>query len=134
MDNDFDSVSWRNNPEDDSSRPDTAGPSDNVDREFSSTNGKRRMTTPPPQAGRHADAVDLAGIGDGRLDCTVDSPRKENDATKDAYVSYLVTTHVRLYRLWSADSDYNIHQLTLSCLDGLQILPSSHLQRTPPLH
>jgi hypothetical protein len=134
MDNDFDSVSWRNEPEDDSSRPDTAGPSDNVDRDFSSTNGKRRMTTPPPQAGRNADAVDLAGIGDGRLDCTVDSPKKENDATKDAYVSYLVTTHVRLCRLWSDDSVYNIHQLTLNCLDGLQILPSSHLQRTPPLH
>lgn len=98
MDNDFDSVSWRNEPDDDLSRPDTAGPSDNADRDFSSSNGKRRMSTPPPQAGRNADAVDLAGIGDGRLDCTVDSPKKENDATKDAYVSYLVTTHVRLYR------------------------------------
>ncbi len=104
MDNDFDSVSWRNDAEDDSSVPNTAGPSESTDRDFPSPNGKRRMTTPPPQAGRNADAVDLAGIGDGRLDCIVDSPKKENDATKDAYVSYLVTTHVRLCRLWSADT------------------------------
>ena len=41
-----------------------------------------------------ADDVDLAGIGGGRLDCTVDTPLKENDGTKDAYVSYLVTTQV----------------------------------------
>ena len=97
MDNDFDSISWRNEPEDESSRPNTAGPSDNANRDFSSSNGKRRITTPPPQAGRNADAVDLAGIGDGRLDCTVGDPHKENHGTKDAYVSYLVTTRVRLY-------------------------------------
>ena len=47
-----------------------------------------------PQAGPLADAVDLAGIGDGVLECRVDSPLKENDGTKDAYISYLVTTHV----------------------------------------
>ena len=49
-----------------------------------------------PQAGEHADNVDLAGIGrDGVLEVTVDTPIKENDGTKDAYVSYLVVTHVR---------------------------------------
>ena len=47
-----------------------------------------------PQAGPLADAVDLAGIGDGVLECRVDTPHKENDGTKDAYISYLVTTHV----------------------------------------
>jgi sorting nexin-4 len=46
-----------------------------------------------PQAGPLADALDLAGIGDGVLECRVDSPIKENDGTKDAYISYLVTTH-----------------------------------------
>lgn len=50
-----------------------------------------------PQAGEHADALDLAGIGiEGHLDCTVDAPQKENDGTKDAYVSYKITTNVRL--------------------------------------
>ncbi|RMZ79371.1 hypothetical protein DV738_g3366, partial [Chaetothyriales sp. CBS 135597] len=40
------------------------------------------------------DATDLTGISrDGVLEVTVDTPLKENDGTKDAYVSYLVTTH-----------------------------------------
>ena len=58
--------------------------------------GKRKARDSVNQAGPQADAVDLAGIGDGRLDCTVDTPLKENDGTKDAYVSYLVTTRVCL--------------------------------------
>lgn len=48
------------------------------------------------QAGRMADEMDLAGVGEGILECTVGSPIKENDGTKDAFVSYLVTTHVWL--------------------------------------
>ncbi|KAL8947132.1 MAG: hypothetical protein Q9222_006548, partial [Ikaeria aurantiellina] len=94
MDNDFDSVSWRNE-DSDGSRPGTAGPSD--DMEHTSTprsNGKRKAAPSMPQAGEGATAVDLAGIGEqGRLDCTVSSPLKEHDGTKDAYVSYLVTTN-----------------------------------------
>lgn len=46
------------------------------------------------QAGTDADAVDLAGIGQGMLECTVSEPLKEGDGTKDAYISYLVTTKV----------------------------------------
>lgn len=95
MDNDFDSVSWRNDPDSDFSRPDTAGPSDTDGRNFrSGSQSRRRMSLSSPQAGQNADRVDLGGLGDGRLDCTVDTPLKENDGTKDAYVSYLVTTHV----------------------------------------
>lgn len=97
---DFDEVSWRNDPENESSRPTTArseeddpGIATTYGQHGTHANGKRRMST-DPQAGRHADAVDLAGVGDGRLDCTVDTPQKENDGTKDAFVSYLVTTHV----------------------------------------
>ncbi|KAL8738445.1 MAG: hypothetical protein Q9181_000759 [Wetmoreana brouardii] len=93
MDNDFDSVSWRNE-DSDNPHPNTAGPSE--ERDYPShpkTNGKRKGPELPPQAGEGADAVDLAGIGEqGRLDCTVTSPLKEHDGTKDAYVSYLVTT------------------------------------------
>lgn len=49
-----------------------------------------------PQAGDDADHLDLAGIGrDGTLNCMVDAPQKENDGTKDAYVSYRITTQVR---------------------------------------
>lgn len=36
----------------------------------------------------------MEGIEGGVLECTVDTPLKENDGTKDAYISYLITTHV----------------------------------------
>ena len=102
---DFDNVSWRNDPESDVSRPNTAGPSDGEDGTARpAAGGKRRLSDVPQQAGRHADAVDLGGIGDGRLDCTVDTPLKENDGTKDAYVSYLVTTHVSLPHMEGTDT------------------------------
>ncbi|MCJ1252609.1 intercellular trafficking and secretion [Lignoscripta atroalba] len=91
---DFDSVSWRNEPGSNSSRPSTANRDDVEDRSSRpGINGKRRSSTGAQQAGHNADIVDLGGIGEGRLDCTVDTPLKENDGTKDAYVSYLVTTH-----------------------------------------
>ena len=94
---DFDSVSWRNEPGSNSSRPSTANRDDVEDRSSRpGINGKRRSSTGAQQAGHNADIVDLGGIGEGRLDCTVDTPLKENDGTKDAYVSYLVTTHVSL--------------------------------------
>ncbi|KAI9802223.1 MAG: intercellular trafficking and secretion [Sarcosagium campestre] len=100
MDHDnFDSISWANSGESDPSRPSTAGadadtgdPRDES-RGRKASRGKGRASAVSPQAGHDADAVDLAGVGGGRLDCTVDSPQKENDGTKDAFVSYLVTTH-----------------------------------------
>jgi hypothetical protein len=36
-----------------------------------------------------------AGNAGEILECTVSEPHKENDGTKDAYVSYLITTNVR---------------------------------------
>lgn len=35
------------------------------------------------------------GLGGEILECTVTEPRTENVGTKDAYVSYLITTNVR---------------------------------------
>lgn len=96
MDNDFDSVSWQNDPDSDSSRPTTAGTSRPDETAYGAkSTGKRKASHSSAQAGADADPVDLAGIGDGRLDCTVDTPLKENDGTKDSYVSYMVTTKVR---------------------------------------
>jgi sorting nexin-4 len=95
---DFDSVSWPHEPEQEGSqhpatRPDAHGST----HPTRAVNGKRSMSEPSePQAGEYADAVDLGGIGGGVLECTVDAPLKENDGTKDAYVSYLITTHVYL--------------------------------------
>lgn len=95
MDNDFDDVAWRND-DSDPSRPNTAGSTDQRDRISNpKPNGKLKGPEFVPQAGEAADATDLAGIGEqGRLDCIVSSPLKEHDGTKDAYVSYLVTTDV----------------------------------------
>lgn len=36
------------------------------------------------------------GLGPETLDCVVGTPIKENDGTKDAFVSYLITTNVSL--------------------------------------
>lgn len=98
---DFDSVSWRHDTDSDPSRPtssgtDTAGDLHGFNYDV---NGKRRMSSAheEPQAGSLVDAVDLAGIGEGALECQVSAPMKENDGTKDAYVSYLVTTHVSFF-------------------------------------
>lgn len=84
--NTFDSVQWTR----DGHRPDS--PPSN-----SKSNGQRRQSSSHPQEpDPNADETDLAGIGAvGYLDCTVERPQKENDGTKDAYVSYLITTNVR---------------------------------------
>jgi sorting nexin-4 len=55
---------------------------------------QRRGSHSPLQAGRNADGMDLAGVGEAKLECTVTHPLKENDGSKDAYMSYLVTTIV----------------------------------------
>jgi sorting nexin-4 len=91
MDNDFDSVSWQRETEGETS---SSRPTDGQTSHGRVGLPKRRSSSNTQQAGRNADAVDLAGIADGSLDVTVDTPLKENDGTKDAYVSYLVTTHV----------------------------------------
>ena len=94
---DFDDVSWRNDshPTQDSGLGTSLNKDENQQSDSSGLNGKRKASSSHQQAGDNADAVDLAGIGDGRLDCRVDSPMKENEGTKDVYVSYLVTTDVR---------------------------------------
>ncbi|KAI9848473.1 MAG: intercellular trafficking and secretion [Thelocarpon superellum] len=89
---DFDNITWGNNGVNDASRPSTADASGD-DEARPQNPGKQRLRAASPQAGANADALDLAGVGMGRLDCAVDSPQKENDGTKDAFVSYLVTTH-----------------------------------------
>ena len=91
----FDSVSWGSAGNGESPHPSTTA--DPLSGDDYLTQGKQRVPELPtsPQAGRDADPMDLAGIGGGRLDCTVDAPQKENEGTKDAFISYRVTTHVR---------------------------------------
>lgn len=96
MDNgEFDSITWANDGDTHESNPSRKRtPSGERSRARPTSTGKQKATHIEHQAGPNADALDLAGVGDGRLDCKVDSPQKENEGTKDAFVSYLVTTHV----------------------------------------
>lgn len=93
---DFNSVTWERDTT--GSKVDNAVPSPELKGSTlptrSASDKRRRSDSDEPQAGPNADGVDLAGVGDGVLECTVDTPLKENDGTNDAYVSYLVTTHV----------------------------------------
>lgn len=45
----------------------------------------------------HALGGEPQASGGDQLDCVVGVPLKENDGSKDAFVSYLVTTNVRLF-------------------------------------
>ncbi|KAI5302266.1 hypothetical protein KEM56_000862 [Ascosphaera pollenicola] len=96
--NDFDSVSWRNDGDSDQSRPGTSGSEPGQFAADRDLNGKRRADreNPEDEAGPSSNPAhpsDYDGAGEGVLECTVDAPLKENDGTKDAFISYLVTTH-----------------------------------------
>ena len=127
--NDFDNVSWRNNDaeSDNDSRPNTADASHHLP--IRNSTGKRKMSADVPQSRDLTDPVDLGGIGDGVLECTVDSPLKENDGTKDAYMSYLVTTHV----LFGTISFQGLDAANQAA-DRFQIFPETRYLRPPPLH
>lgn len=48
-------------------------------------------------AGKTGEEIDYLALGTEKLECTVGSPLKENDGSKDAFISYLITTRVRIY-------------------------------------
>lgn len=85
----FDSVQW--NHEDDDYLNAMGGGDMNGGPSSSGISGP---SNEPLQAGPNADNIDLAGVGRGRLETIVSSPVTESEGTKDAYVSYLVTTDV----------------------------------------
>ncbi len=96
MDQDnFSNISWHSEQ-----NPDPAGPSTSAStaRDPAGNNGadhsKHRS-----DGHRTADHGHLEGGHLGEvLECVVSEPHKENDGTKDAYVSYLITTHVSYTR------------------------------------
>lgn len=92
----FSNVSWQNDPQSTTSRKSTSSSID--DREIagsSNVNGMRQGVGPGAAHPKGINnPLDLAGVGEGVLECTVTAPIKENDGTKDVFVSYLVTTHV----------------------------------------
>lgn len=135
MENDFDSVSWEQDHDSKTANAEL-DPPDN--RFGSSSSGKRKASgsNAVPQAGSMADDVDLAGIGEGTLQCTVDTPLKEHDGTKDAYVSYLITTQVRKpYFDGFPRNSNDVKRLWLTCkLDGLCVFSEASFENTSPFH
>lgn len=110
--NDFDSVSWRNDGDSDPSRPATSYTDiDNASSSRDDPNGKRRISSTgdevlsPVQDGAFAAALD-----NGMLECTVDTPLKEKEGTKDVYVSYLVSTHVSVLAISSDNYTYRFNR------------------------
>ena len=89
MDNDFDNVNWRNETGQENPQTEYLEVEDSSLRQHKFENREASELQDTLQA----DMVDLAGVGDGRLDCAVGSPLKEGDGN-NAYVSYLVTTQV----------------------------------------
>ncbi|KKF95910.1 Sorting nexin-4 [Ceratocystis platani] len=93
MDNDFDNVTWDTEHDAFSNsrpaRPSSSASSYNYDDDIIA--GSSRATPIPDHidAGAHIDVGDSPG---DRLECTVTSPIKEQDGSKDAFVSYLITT------------------------------------------
>jgi sorting nexin-4 len=78
----FSSVSWSENAD----APENLAPQDTEDPITPAPTNHGPSMGPPNED--HT-------LGSERLDCTVGTPIKENDGSKDAFVSYLITTHVR---------------------------------------
>jgi len=97
MEDNFDSVQWRDDEVDDfahhTSVMSSVGGSNGGSGSSSTENHQQHSSG---QAGPNADALDLAGVGRGVLETHVSDPQTEAEGTKDAYVSYLVTTDVNL--------------------------------------
>ena len=74
-------------------------------------------------------------LGVETLDCTVTLPIKENDGTKDAFVSYLITTNVRSSQRSEVPKSLVpfIKMLTLS-LVHVPVLRQIQYHRATPLH
>ena len=99
--NDYESVRWE--------RPETDGAEDHSEveargstlpqRPKANAKERRQDSHSGTQPDHTADKVDLAGItSEGFLVCTVEKPQKESEGTKEAYVSYAISTHVSWVR------------------------------------
>lgn len=91
---DFDDVSWGKDPASVFDEARVASPTSPSASRITPTgrvqgNGP---VAPSNQLGRDADPLDIVGQDGGSIICTVTSPLKENDGTKDTYISYLITT------------------------------------------
>ncbi|KAK4191864.1 putative sorting nexin-4 [Podospora australis] len=84
----FSNISWHSEH-----NQDDAGPSTSSPREALSSPEFSTSIPDPGRAGSDEHDDRHGHLGGEILECTVSDPHKENDGTKDAYVSYLITTH-----------------------------------------
>ncbi|KAG4222012.1 Sorting nexin-4, partial [Phytophthora cactorum] len=73
--------------------------SNNASGMAGSSSSTPTLEAEPPSAQAQHHGADLErldpGLSGDILECTVSEPRKEQDGTKDAFVSYLITTHTQ---------------------------------------
>jgi hypothetical protein len=74
-----------------------------------------------------------ADFSEGRLETIVGTPQKELPGTKDAYVSYLVTTKVNPFLFWFR-AIYTWGSLLNSSAVRLPVLPTLRVLGPSPLH
>ncbi|KAL1838671.1 hypothetical protein VTJ49DRAFT_2423 [Mycothermus thermophilus] len=79
----FSNISWHSEQD-----PDPAGPSTSHNPHGADNTGSRRNSARARDRGSEG-----IHAGGEILECIVSDPHKENDGTKDAYVSYLITTN-----------------------------------------
>jgi sorting nexin-4 len=86
----FSNISWHSERNSDAPGPSTStannDPSHNPEHSGSRPDGDRTGVGTSHDPGHTSGEI---------LECVVSDPHKENDGTKDAYVSYLITTNVR---------------------------------------
>lgn len=88
----FSNISWHSQQNRDSAGPSTSaahGPAQSPEFAPSRPDGNRT-------GGGDEASLDPGHAGGEILECIVSDPHKENDGTKDAYVSYMITTNVGL--------------------------------------
>lgn len=87
----FSNISWHSEQNQDAAGPSTASPHEPPHSPEYSRNARQDDNNRAVVGERHHDPGHAGGE---ILECVVSEPRKENDGTKDAYVSYLITTTV----------------------------------------
>lgn len=88
----FSNISWHSEQPTHAAGPSTSAPGEPANSPSYSRSGPNAART----GDDHQAALEPGHAGGEILECTVSEPRKENDGTKDAYVSYLITTNVGL--------------------------------------
>jgi hypothetical protein len=110
----FSNISWHSEQNPDGAGPSTSASHDPNDPDY---NGNRAGDEGHDDDGHSGGEI---------LECVVSDPHKENDGTKDAYVSYLITTNVCYPKMES--------EAPADLVDHLLYLPTTHHLGPPPLY